>query len=136
MKEKTRKRENTHERHTTEFFAQENTRENTNTELITTKNSSNITVAPDPAFVTLAAACILFFKEWVKALARLFVTKAASSNTKREKSMRDEVSLHKKGFLLVAFCRSPQTEQEMKSSSAGMSRIDLHWPQNKASISG
>lgn len=40
-----------------------------------------LTVAPEPALATVAAAAILFFKECVKALARLFVTKAFSSNT-------------------------------------------------------
>lgn len=41
------------------------------------------TVAPDPALATDAAAAILFLSECVKALARLFVTKAFSSKTKK-----------------------------------------------------
>ena len=53
-------------------------------------NFSSLTVAPDPALATLAAAAILFLSECVKAFARLFVTKAFSSKTKPKKKRERE----------------------------------------------
>ena len=50
-----------------------------------------LTVAPEPALATVAAAAIRFLRECVKALARLFVTKAFSSKTgKMEERERKE----------------------------------------------